>query len=237
LYSVRIKTSSHSTTANDTMHTTRKDNSLIVIFDRSHFFGCLQKKCCAKKLRSGFGNMWNFGVSLYTNILLFLFFYSKKNQKGESVNPVELQKRFPNIVLHEHIIMPNHIHGIIEIVSVGATLAVAHDNKRAHHNENVVAGKIKNMGNNKNISTHDNNGQPQGIAPTITIGNIIGAFKSITTKAYICGVKTKHWESFNGNLWQRNYYEHIIRTKQSYNRISEYIIQNPIMWKDDRFAW
>ncbi|MDA3883873.1 MAG: hypothetical protein PF481_11380 [Bacteroidales bacterium] len=47
------------------------------------------------------------------------------------------------------------------------------------------------MGNNENISTHDNNGQPQGIAPTITIGNIIGAVKSITTKAYICGVKNQ----------------------------------------------
>jgi REP element-mobilizing transposase RayT len=114
---------------------------------------------------------------------------------------------------------------------------VAHNNKNviAHHNKNMIAREIKNMGNNENISTHDNNGQPQGIAPTITIGNIIGAFKSITTKAYICGVKTNHWESFNGKLWQRNYYEHIIRTKQSYNRISEYIIQNPIMWKDDRF--
>ncbi|MDA3883826.1 MAG: hypothetical protein PF481_11140 [Bacteroidales bacterium] len=120
---------------------------------------------------------------------------------------MELQKRFPNVVLHEHIIMPNYTHVILEIVPVGATLVVA----------------------------HDNNGQPQGIAPTITIGNIIGAFKSITTKAYIYGVKTKHWESFNGNLWQRNYYEHIIRTKQSYNHIFEYIIQNPIMWKDDRF--
>ncbi|MDA3881699.1 MAG: transposase, partial [Bacteroidales bacterium] len=87
----------------------------------------------------------------------------------------------------------------------------------------------------------DNNGQPQGIAPTITIGNIIGAIKSITTNAYIWGgVKTNHWESFNGKLWQRNYYEKIIRTKQSYNRISEYIRQTPIMWKDkkthERFA-
>ncbi|MDA3881700.1 MAG: hypothetical protein PF481_00275 [Bacteroidales bacterium] len=127
--------------------------------------------------------------------------------------------------------MPNYTHIIIEIVPVGATLVVAHDNG------NVVAREIKNMGNhdNKNIPTHDNNGQPQGIAPTITIGNIIGVFKSITTNAYICGVKTKHWESFNGKLWQRNYYEHIIQNQQSYNRISEYIIQNPIMWKDDRF--
>jgi REP element-mobilizing transposase RayT len=42
----------------------------------------------------------------------------------------QIPKRFPNVVLHEHIIMPNYIHGIFEIVPVGATLAVAHDNKR-----------------------------------------------------------------------------------------------------------
>jgi REP element-mobilizing transposase RayT len=65
-------------------------------------------------------------VSLHTNIHHFLFFLQQ--EKGVSVNPVGLQKRFPNVVLHEHIIMPNHIHRIIKIVPVGATLVVAHDN-------------------------------------------------------------------------------------------------------------
>jgi REP element-mobilizing transposase RayT len=38
-----------------------------------------------------------------------------------------------------------------------------------------------------------------------------------------------------GKLWQRNYYEHIIRDEQSYQRISEYIIKNPKNWKGDKF--
>jgi len=38
-----------------------------------------------------------------------------------------------------------------------------------------------------------------------------------------------------GKLWQRNYYEHIIRDEQSYHRISEYIINNPENWTDDKF--
>jgi len=36
-------------------------------------------------------------------------------------------------------------------------------------------------------------------------------------------------------VWQRNYHEHIIRNEQSYQTISEYIINNPEKWKDDKF--
>ena len=83
----------------------------------------------------------------------------------------------------------------------------------------------------------DEKGQPQGIAPTNTktLGDIVGAFQSIATVEYIRGVKQLGWQPFNGKLWQRNYWEHIIRDKKSYQRISEYIINNPKNWKDDKF--
>ena len=64
---------------------------------------------------------------------------------------------------------------------------------------------------------------------------MIGAFKSITTVAYIRGVKTRNWQSFERKLWQRNYWEHIIRTEKSYQTISAYIINNPLKWEDDKF--
>jgi REP element-mobilizing transposase RayT len=56
----------------------------------------------------------------------------------------------------------------------------------------------------------------------------------MTTNAYIYGVKHWGWTSFNGKLWQRNYYEHIIRDEQSYLTISDYIINNPIKWNGDK---
>jgi len=81
-------------------------------------------------------------------------------------------------------------------------------------------------------------GQPQGIAPTATknktIGDMIGAFESITTVEYICGVKNNNWQQFDGKLWQRNYWEHIIRNETEYNRIAQYIIDNPIKWENDK---
>ena len=74
-------------------------------------------------------------------------------------------------------------------------------------------------------------GKPQGISPTV--GDIVGAFKSITTNEYIKKVKSNHWEPFNKRLWQRNYWEHIIRNEKSDQEISEYIISNPQNWLND----
>lgn len=132
----------------------------------------------------------------------------------------KLPQRFQNLQLHEYIVMPNHFHAILEIV--GTTLVVS---------QNTVSQ-------NKLEPINPEEGQPQGIAPTVknrTLGDIIGAFESITTVEYIRGVKNKNWQPFDGKLWQRNYWEHIIRNEQSYNRISEYIINNPKNWQDDKF--
>ena len=136
------------------------------------------------------------------------------NDSGKMVENewLKIPGRFPNVQLHRHIVMPNHFHTIIEIM-VGATLVVAHDNPVAH----------------------DHNGATTRVAPTITVGGIIGAFQSIVTVEYIRGVKNHGWQSFNGKLWQRYCYEHIIRDKKSYFRISEYIIDNPKNWNEDDF--
>ena len=56
----------------------------------------------------------------------------------------------------------------------------------------------------------------------------------MTTNEYIRGVKTLGWQPFNGKLWQRNYWEHIIRNENAYYRIAEYIINNPKKWDNDK---
>ncbi|MDI9311558.1 MAG: transposase, partial [Limnohabitans sp.] len=64
---------------------------------------------------------------------------------------------------------------------------------------------------------------------------VVQWFKTMTTNEYIRGVKNLGWPPFDGKLWQRNYYEHIIRNKQSYQTISKYINNNPAKWADDKF--
>jgi putative transposase len=67
----------------------------------------------------------------------------------------------------------------------------------------------------------------------VKLGNIIGAFKSITTNNYITGVKIQDWKPFHKRLWQRNYYEHIVRDDLALQKIQKYIQNNPISWNSD----
>ncbi|MDO8524973.1 MAG: transposase, partial [Candidatus Omnitrophota bacterium] len=71
------------------------------------------------------------------------------------------------------------------------------------------------------------------VAPTL--GQIIGAFKSITTNEYIRNVKINNWPSFNKQFWQRNYYEHVIRNESDLTAIREYVINNPVQWEQDEY--
>jgi len=55
----------------------------------------------------------------------------------------------------------------------------------------------------------------------------------MSTNGYIRGIKQNVWRPFPGRLWQRNYYEHIIRTEEEMNRFREYIQNNPMQWEMD----
>ena len=102
--------------------------------------------------------------------------------------------------------MPNHFHGIIRIV--GAPLVGAPD----------AAGALR--------------GAATRGAPTL--GEMVGTFKSISTDEYIRGVRAQGWPRFSGKLWQRNFYEHIIRNEVELERIRAHIRRNPQRWEIDR---
>jgi REP element-mobilizing transposase RayT len=61
------------------------------------------------------------------------------------------------------------------------------------------------------------------------LGRLIGVFKTISTKHLHQTDKTNPT-----TIWQRNYYDHIIRNEDEVNRIREYFIQNPLQWRFDR---
>ena len=86
------------------------------------------------------------------------------------------------------------------------------------------------------INAQADNGERAGTrpAPTMKLGDIVGAFKSITTNKYVDGLKEHAWTPFPGKLWQRNYFERIIRNENELDRIREYIISNPAKWQEDK---
>ena len=178
------------------------------------------------------------------------------NDAGKIANQcwLEIPNHFPDAKLLEHIIMPNHIHGIIELAEAekkspdNTTNTIPENNNDnigakniSHENnvENIGAKNISHENNNDNNGTknisHENNVENIGAknisplqSPSKTIGSIVRGFKIGVTK----------WMRQNTDIydvWQRNYYEHIIRNEQSYQNISQYIINNPAKWNDDKF--
>ncbi len=56
-------------------------------------------------------------------------------------------------------------------------------------------------------------------------------FKTMTTNEYIRSVKQGTLPPFEKKLWQKSYYDHVIRNQQDYNEVWEYIENNPLKWK------
>ena len=63
---------------------------------------------------------------------------------------------------------------------------------------------------------------------------IVQWFKTMTTNEYIRNVSINRWKPFPRRLWQRNYYEHVIRNEDKLKKIRQYIQFNPLKWHLDR---
>ncbi len=128
---------------------------------------------------------------------------------------MKLEEKFKNICNHEMVIMPNHIHFIIEIV--GADPCVR---------PNVNAEMLDTQ--SKRADTR--------VRPYYGVGDVIQWFKTMTTNEYIKMVKNGTLPPFNKRIWQRNYYEHVVRDDVDYVRLETYIQNNPLKWEEDMFA-
>jgi REP element-mobilizing transposase RayT len=129
--------------------------------------------------------------------------------------------QFRHISIESHVIMPNHIHAIIMFNSVGATRlrqtgTSLFDQKAPDQFPDGIDGSPLQKT------------RPSGPSPK-SLGALIGQFKSRLTK---------HIWSLPGidhqPIWQRNYYEHIIRDQAEYEKIHLYIMENPRKWSADQ---
>jgi REP element-mobilizing transposase RayT len=129
------------------------------------------------------------------------------NQMGHIVRQcwLAIPEHFPHVLLDEFVVMPNHVHGIIVIM---ATHIVG-----ARH---AVPQQF---------------GKPEQFAKPVpgSIPTIVRSFKSAATKRI-----NHHRGTPGAPVWQRDYFEHIIRNDESLNRIREYILNNPLQWALDR---
>jgi putative transposase len=162
------------------------------------------------------------------------------NELGEIANAcwMEIPKHFTGVELDEFIIMPNHIHGIIvvakrtsvEAMTSQVRLEAAHAGTMTVH---VVGADLADVG-AKNLSPLQckyssplqSSDRQRPFGTSKTIGSIIRGFKIGVTK----------WSRQNTTIktiWQRNYYDRIIRDNNELNIKREYIINNPEKWDED----
>lgn len=123
---------------------------------------------------------------------------------------LEIPVHFVNVEMDKFVIMPNHVHGIIIIYP--------------NDDKNMVGARYASpLHSNKTYKTKIHGPKPN------SIGAIMASFKSIATKQIniLCNTTDQ-------SIWQRNYYEHIIRNEKKLNRIRRYIINNPPRWEYDR---
>jgi len=155
----------------------------------------------------------------------------------------------PHITLDVFVVMPNHMHGIIVINGRGELHSP--NNHKSHPPNNPNTLHSPNNPNQSRSPNNPNNPHSPNIpnqsyspdddimankgecnsplrSPSNTIGAIVRGYKSAVTKQI-------NLLNNNGSVWQRNYYEHIIRNEQAYQTISVYIMNNPLKWNDDKF--
>ncbi|MBI4333847.1 MAG: transposase [Chloroflexi bacterium] len=112
-----------------------------------------------------------------------------------------LATQYSYVLLDEWVVMPNHLHGILVITDRDAGASPA-----AGASRSAPTGKIK------------------------SLGSLIGAFKTVSTKHI-----NKMRKTPGATIWQRNYYEHIVRDEDEMAKIREYIANNPARWGEDKY--
>jgi len=130
-----------------------------------------------------------------------------------------------HIALDAWVVMPNHLHGIIVITHRYPLVGASHSPARAPTTETVGPDGMPPF-----KGHHARNDSPlqQHGAPPGSLGAIVGNFKSVTGR---CINRIRHTPGVR--VWQRNYYEHVVRNERALQRIREYILNNPARWDVD----
>ncbi|HXD33251.1 MAG TPA: transposase [Pyrinomonadaceae bacterium] len=167
------------------------------------------------------------------------------NSAGKMIEKwwTELEQKFPNTLTDSFQIMPNHLHSVFVILGDGLDMAALYgigldrlDFDHAEENEGIVASFGASRRSSKIMRSLSDKvssvGETKRKNPQL--GEMMQWFKTMATNEYIRGVRNLGWEPFPGKLWQRNYFEHVVRRQESLTRVREYIRDNPARWHLDR---
>jgi putative transposase len=142
----------------------------------------------------------------------------------------DIPRRFPGSGIDAFVVMPNHLHGIVVIESSEETATPVEDEQGRHIGLPLQA-EPRIVGADRRVCPVPNT--RVSTLQTPSLPRIIQWFKTMTTNDYLDGVKHHDLPLLRNRLWQRNYYEHIIRSDRDLDRIRSYIDANPSDWAND----
>ena len=164
------------------------------------------------------------------------------NDLGRAVDDCwrAIPEHFANVELDVHLVMPNHVHGILWIIdetAKGEVLSPAESADPSTKNRLDAANHRTARAPSGVGATHASplhkrpflrladSSQPRG-PKRGSLAAILGSFKSAASRRL-------HAEHDLGRVWHRNYHDHIIRDDQDLERIRNYILNNPVNWNTD----
>jgi putative transposase len=147
----------------------------------------------------------------------------------ELLESIEIRERW---FFHNWIIMPNHIHLLIEIkidpsVSLAETHGVETDDAETHDVETHCSASLRER--EREPKSKSESKPPKLSRKPSSISSFVAAYKSVTTKQINALMNNSNGES----IWQPNYYDHIVRNYNSFDTIYHYIKNNPKNWNTD----
>lgn len=145
---------------------------------------------------------------------------------------LEIPDHFPGVKLDAHIVMPNHMHGILII------------DKMDHDGGDGMVGDAGIVGDGGivetpklGVSTADPSRKPTDPPARHRTGSATKKWKPQTIGVIINQYKRKctidAWKINPVFAWQSRFHDHIIRNDQEFQRIRNYIINNPKNWETD----
>ena len=146
-----------------------------------------------------------------------------------------LASQYPYVYLDQWIVMPNHLHGIIGLTADSRGVANSRKGGSRTALTRGVTDDSRGVADDSRGVTDDSRRGGSRTAPTDggtkrkPLGRLIGAFKTVSTK-HINILR----DTPGTPVWQRNYYEHIIRNEEALQQIRQYIRNNPLSWQKDR---
>ena len=145
------------------------------------------------------------------------------NRMGLAVRKtwLDLPYHYPHVILDAFVIMPNHMHGIIVLTEDGGGGSVPGDVSTL---ERIEAGQVPSA--NPLETRPYNIAEP--FAPRHALPEIVRAFKTFSAQRVNALRRTSGIP-----VWQRNYYEHIIRDSTDLQNKTDYINANPLLWDED----